>query len=215
MTFDYQVVAPQEVIQLTSVSKLDDENLFIRGQDFAWVDKVLINDLESPAVNVIDRNQLTAVVPSGVPIEDITDVKVLSSRLTTAERSLIRFYVSDLPAKCSGILKLMQLYIKLMLTTPGTDIFAPKLGGNLLGIVKESFSQSDSGGIISRFVVASDVVARQIVQIQSKQPRLSPSERLAGATVVSAKFNPKEGSLVVSVGLLSQAGQSATANLVM
>ena len=139
----------------------------------------------------------------------------MSSVPTVAKRSVMRFQVSDTPAKCAGILKLMQLYVKLLLTTPGTDIFDKSLGGGVLNILGSSFSRSEGGQIVSKFIVASDTVVRQIIAIQGRQPQLPADEKLLSAKVVSAKFSASQGALLVTVELTSQAGRSATANLVV
>ena len=218
MTADYQVLFPQEVIRLNAIKRVfssDVPALEIFGQDFSAVDEVLINDQASPFVEIHSRTRLSAQVPPSVRLQDISSVNVVSKRLASIETSILRFQISKSPAKCSGIMKLMQLYVKLLLTTPGSDIFDPQLGGGVLGMLDASFSGQAGQGLINQFTVASGNVVRQIIAIQGRQPYLPPNEKLLSANIVSAKFSTAQGALLVTVELLSQAGRSALANLVV
>jgi len=218
MTVDYQVLFPQEVIRLNSLKMIaaaDAPVLEVTGQDFSAVDEVLINEQPSPFVEILGDKKLTAQVPSFIAASEINSVNVVSRRLTFTDTSLLRFKISECPAKCSGIMKLMQLYVKLLLTTPGTDIFHPTIGGGILKILGSNVSSLEGQGVINQFVIASDSVVRQIISIQGRQPRLSVEEKLLSANILSAKFSAAQAALFVVVELNSQAGRTAKANMVV
>ena len=218
MSVDYQVLFPQEVIKLNAINLVFDAStptLEVIGQDFSAVDEVLINDQVCPYFETLSKTKLIAQLPQTVGAREISSVNVVSRRLTMTEASVLRFQISPTPAKCTGIFKLMQLYVKLMLTTPGTDIFHPQLGGGILTILGSSFSSQEGRNIINQFVVANDTVSRQIMAIQGRQPRLPLDEKLLSVRVASSNFSPAHGALVVTVELTSQAGRSAVANLVL
>ena len=218
MTVDYQVLLPQELIRLNALRRVfsaDVPTIEIIGQDFSAVDQVLINDQPSPFIEILSKTKLTAQVPSSIPLAEVSSVNVVSRRLMMTASSVLRFQVSETPAKCTGIMKLMQLYVKLMLTTPGTDIMDPHLGGGILSILGSNIASKDGQAIINKFYIANDSVVRQIIAIQGRQPRLPLDEKLLSANVVSCKYSAGQGALLVSVELTSQAGRSALANLVM
>jgi hypothetical protein len=156
-----------------------------------------------------------AVIPSQVPPAYVSAVNVVSRRLMLTAKSLLKFQVSRMPSKVSGILRLVQLFVKILFTTPGSDIFNPKLGGNGLAPLGRSFGKDQSGSILSDFVVAVDNTSRQIVAIQGRQSQLPSDERLLSATVIASQFSVDEGALITTVEVTSQAGRSATASLVM
>lgn len=217
MAIDYQVVFPIEVIKLNSIRLVPGSLppvLDINGQDFRAVDEVIINDVRSPGWNVMSKTRLLAILPVGLYPSQVTSVNITSRKLTVADRSILRFKISDTPAKVTGILRLVQLYIKLMLTTPGTDIFNQSSGGGVLQLLGSTSFGSDGGDLMRRFVVASDSVARQIITIQSRQPALPPDEKLLAAKVQSARFSIGQSALMATVELTTQAGRAATANLV-
>ena len=220
MAIDFQVVFPQENIQLTQIRFTSPgplnlpRGLDITGVDFSAVEMVLINDIESPDVIVIGKNRLIAQLPDSLQRTlAVTNVAVLSRRLTLTERSLIKFKISDQPGMVRGILRLVQLFIKVLFTTPGTDIFSPTSGAGALKILGATFGASSSKNIISDFVISVDTAARQLVSVQSRDPSLPTDERLMAAKVTHAGFNQDTGTVLATVELVSQAGTQATANL--
>lgn len=218
MALDFQIVFPQESIQLTSVELVPNSNprlIAVSGADFTSVDQVLINDLVAPSYHVISKNELVAVIPDQVASGEIDAVNVTSRSLTITSKSLLKFRVSSVPSKVTGILRLVQMFVKVLFTTPGSDIFNPNLGGNGLRPLGQNFGKQQTGSILSDFVVAVDNTTRQIVAMQGRQSQLPLEERLLSATVTASEFSIEEGALITTVEVTSQAGRSAIASLVL
>jgi hypothetical protein len=217
MSVDFQVVFPQIAIQLNSARVLPGAVplLDVIGQDFRSVDQVLVNGIESPSVTILSKSRLLAQVPPNLDINTLSSVSVSSRSLTLSPKSLIAFRVGQTPSKVSGILRLIQIFLKLLLTTPGRDIFSPRIGGNALQDVGMTFGDDQSGVIVSDMIIAVSTTQRQLLAIQSRDPTIPRDERLLSAVVSNAAYDLAEGALMVGVTLTSQAGRSATANLMV
>lgn len=220
MSLDLQCVFPQEAIQLNNVRQLGTgapgttRILDITGADFRAVDEVLLNaNIPATDVVIVSKNRLLAQVPVELGNTRISTVAVLSRRLTVTSKSLIRFRIGKTPGRVRGTLRLMQLFLKLLFTTPGKDIFNPKFGGGALRIIGSTFGMQESGNIVSNFIIAVDTTARQLVGIQGRDPRLPRDERLLSARVTNAGFDKTEGALLATIEIASQAGHAALANL--
>lgn len=216
--YDLQFVFPQEIVSLTSVRiapGVSPRTLDVVGEDFRAVDEVLINDNISPNVVVASKTRLFAEVPAIVGANAIQTVAVVSRQLRLNARSLIRFRIGRMPSKVNGILRLMQIYLKILFTTPGSDIFSQNIGGDALRNVGRTFSKNQSGGIVSDFHLAVEATNRQIITVQGKDPNLPRDERLLSARVLSSHFSQAEAALYVSIEINSQAGRSAIANLMV
>jgi hypothetical protein len=215
VAFDFEVAYPQESIQLNTMRVLSGppRKIDVFGADFRSIDDVLINEISSPDVVVLSRTRLLAQVPDALTEATLLSVQVLSRRLTVTPRSVIRFRVSRTPGKVRGILRLIQLFLKVLFTTPGTDIFNKKLGGGGLTRIGTTFGADQGGDIVSGFIISVNNTARQIVAIQGRDSSIPRDERLLSAKVLRAGFNKEEGGLVVSVEITSQAGRAATANI--
>jgi hypothetical protein len=218
LPIDFQCIQPVVVIPLNSVTNLAGmvpRTLQLIGQDFSSVAQVLVNDIPSPSTVVVSKTKMLAQVPDNLVNFTITSVTVTSNNLTISARSIIKFQIGTVASKVSGILRLLQIFLKILFTTPGRDIFAPRIGGNGLKDVGLTFGKDEGGNIISDFIVAVTTTTRQIISIQSRDPTLASSERLLSATVLSATYSLVEEALIVSVQVTSQAGQSAISNVMV
>ncbi len=220
MAVDLQIVFPQEVVRLNQIRFTPGgplglpKALDIIGDDFRSVDEVLINEIASPDVLVLSKNRLIAQLPDSLQKSpNIVGVTVTSRNLTVTSRSIIKFRVSDQPGRVSGILRLLQVFLKTLFTTPGSDIWSRKTGGGGLKRIGQTFGADEGGSIISDFVISVANTSRQIVSIQGRDSSLPRDERLLSAKVRTATFNRELGAVLTSVELTSQAGRAATANL--
>ena len=212
MSVDFQVAFPQEVIQVSQVRpvpSLDPRTLDVIGSDFRSVDEVLINEIPSPDFMVLSRTRLLVEVPDAIKQQTVTSITVLSTRLTITDRSFIKFRIGRTPSKVRGVLRLMQLFLKVLFTTPGTDIFSPRIGGGGLRSIGQNFGAEQGADIVSGFIVSVDNTARQLIQIQGRDQSIPPDERLLRAKVTQAGYNRNETALVAAVELTSQAGRVA------
>lgn len=220
MAVDFQVVFPQEVIRLNRIRFTPPgplglpRALDIIGEDFRSVDEVLINEIPSPDVLVLSQKRLIAQLPDSLQrAPNIVGVAVISRNLTVTPRSLIKFRISDQPGRVKGILRLVQKFLKVLFTTPGTDIWNQRTGGGGLKRIGQTFGADEGGSIISDFIISVDTTTRQIVAVQGRDPKLPRDERLLSAKVTKANFNRELGAIFATVELTSQAGRAATANL--
>lgn len=212
---DLQVVFPQEAVLLNNVRILPGPPRVVDvvGSDFRAVDEVLINGVESLDVVVVSKTRVVAQVPDILLNQKVLSVTVLSRRLTISPKSILKFRIGNSPSKVSGILRLMQKFLKLLFQTPGTDIFSKSAGGGALKNIGMTFGYGEGADVVSNLVIAIDTTARQIVSIQSRNPSVPREERLLSAKVLRAGFNKEEGAVDVAVELVSQAGRTAIANL--
>jgi hypothetical protein len=211
---DLQIAVPQEAIRVsrvTTVPGLPVRTLRITGDDFRSADEVLMNEVKSPSFVVLNKGTLLAQVPDALKGGTVTSVSVLSRNLIITPKSFIKFRLGTVPGKTKGILRLMQVFLRLLLQTPGSDIFAPKLGGGALSHLGQSISTEEGSDVISSFIISVDNTKSQLIQIQSRNQLIPPDERLLNATVLSAGFNKNETAIITSIQLDSQAGASAVA----
>jgi hypothetical protein len=217
VAIDLQTVFPQSSIPINRTKMVvigGIRALQIEGTDFRSVDSVFVNDTESPDVVVVSPTQLLAQLPDNLQaVPDVQSVMVLSRSLTLTASSVLRFRIGNVPSAVSGILRMMQLFVKLLISEPGSDIFNKSLGGGLLRSMGSTFGADDGDSIRTNAVIAVDAVAKQIVALQSRDGTLPRDERLMRASVLNAVFSRQSTSLFLSVELLNQTGVPAQLNL--
>ena len=214
MPIDLQVVYPQETLKLSSIEEIygcSPRLLLLRGPDFTAVSEVIINDVVSPLWWAQDPNTLLVRLPESEAKKDIASVDVISAQVSYSSSNVLRFRLGTMPRKVGGLLKLIQTYIKILLTTPGSDSWEPQSGGGLL----DNLGQYDGRGIVGDLILANDRVVRQLVQKQSKDLSIPADERLISAKVLSANFDKGSGTIVANIKITNQLGQDGQANLAM
>lgn len=217
MAIDIQTVHPQNSIPVTSTVMIllgGLRALDVTGEDFRSVDTVYINDMESPDVIVVSPTRLYAQLPPSLQQNpDVQSITVLSRQLTLTASSVLRFVLGDTPSAVTGMLRLMQLFVKLLLSEPESDIFNRALGGGLLRYVGATFGSDEGDAIRTNAVIAVNSVAKQIVSIQSRLGTLPRDERLLSAKMLGATFSRASTTMFLSIELMNQLGIPARLNL--
>lgn len=172
-----------------------------------------MNEVSSPSFIVLSKTELIAQVPAPLVRETLSSVSVLSRRMTMTARSFLRFRLGHTAGKVRGILRLQQLFLRMLVSTPGSDIFAPKLGGGALARLGQSVSIADGSDIVSDFIISVDNTQKQIIQIQGQNQSIPPDERLLSADVIASGFNKNETALLATIAINSQAGEQSIARL--
>lgn len=217
MAVDLQVVFPQETVKVTGVTNIPGSiprQVEIVGEDFSAVDLVEINEIAATGYQILSKTRMVVVLPSDITAAQIRSVTVLSRRLVVTAKSLLRFRIGNMPSKASGVLRLTQLFLKILLTVPGTDIFNQNLGGGALKNLGSTFARSQSGQLVNDMSISVQTTHKQISAIQARQSNIPADERLLDARLLSASFSPQESALLVSIGLTNQTGQPAILNLI-
>ena len=217
MALDLQTVHPQNTIPVNRTKLViygGLKALDVVGEDFRSVDEVFINDTPSPDVIVLSKTRLIAQLPDSLQsIPNVQDVMVLSRTLTLSASSILRCRIGDTPGVVTGILRLLQLFVKLLLSNPGSDIYNKKLGGGGLKDLGSTFGSDEGNNIKANFTVAVDRTARQVISIQSRDGTIPRDERLLNAKLLGATFSRSSGSLFVTIEVVSQLGVPARLNL--
>lgn len=211
--FDVQVMYPQEVLGVSSVHAVDGVfpfTLVVTGKDFSLANEVRLNGQIAPKFAVADDHTLYVEVPETVT-EEVTSVTVLTERVLVRDKALLSFKLGMSPAKISGVYRLMQLFLRLLFTSPGSDIWSPQLGGGALLSIGKSSAGDGMSSLVQDFHIAVDQTARQITALQARSRRLPPDERLLRATITSITFNAQEGALLPTVELVNHLGVPASA----
>lgn len=213
---DLQVIEIRDILRITGVRPVQDSDpptLDVAGRDFNNIQELRINEVKSPSLVVINSTRLLAQVPETQESMPIRSIVAISNRLTRTDRSIINFRIGDTPRSVDGMERLIQTFLKLMLQSPGTDIFAPKVGGGLIRAVGKQIRNPSSATLVSDFSLAVARARQQLMSLQANDPTVDLSERLLHARVLDAKFIPSELALVGKIAIGNQQGRSSMVGL--
>jgi hypothetical protein len=188
MTADYQVLSFQDTASLTEIDVFSSDplTLDIRGKGFKAVSAVLINGDRSPETIILSPQRLLAEVPRRQKGSQISTVRVLLSRQGMTPQSLITFRSVVPGAKASGFTRLLQSFIRLLFTDPGTDIQHPELGGGLGSLLGTA---GDVGTLRAQASLAVKRAEEHLGRLQADSPRLLDAERLQSVKLLSVDYS--------------------------
>jgi len=213
---DLQYIQFSDALSVTGASEIPDlvpRSLQIRGMDFRHAIKVYMNDLLSPSFVVSSNTIILAQVPTPLVKSNIQTIEVISSEFTATWQSKLIFEIGDNPKLITGLQVMMQTFLKVLFTTPGSDSFVGRLGGNALKNLGGSFEVSETSSVVSDFTIAVSRTVTQIQGLQAQQTQIPDDERLLAANVLGVSFNPYLTALVARVELIAQSGKRAIVNL--
>ena len=218
MAKDIQIIRLLDVLDVNTVSVLQGvvpRSVDILGKDFRNIEQVLLNGFDAPEFVVMSQTRLIAQVPTQIASESIRDVFILSNTLTFTDRSLVEFTFGTRPQSITGILRLMQIFIRMLFRTPGSNVFRRHLGGGLRKHIGSVIGQGKNRNRVAGEVsIAVTRTRQQIINAQAPDRSISPSERLAGAELTALTVDPPNGQLLMTVLLTSHSGKRAAATLV-
>lgn len=207
MPFDLQVIHPRSQIPLSSlrvVAGLAPRTLEILGGPFLDVEEVNINGVPSPSVIIPSEKQILAQVPPSVGT--ISKVDVVSASFFLAPRATYTFKLGAQAKMISGLPKLVQTFVRLLLQTPGTSVLLGDAGGGLLDMVRSSQALGDLKAMVSGAHLCVQKAAGDLVAYQTRDARLPRNERLAYVKLLGC--SPQGTRLSMEIALGNQAGES-------
>ena len=212
MASQLEVVRFRDLIEVLSIPRfvpgIDPPVLEVKGEDFRSVERVLINDITSPEFIIINQKTLYVQLPENV--EKINTIEVLSSGFTrSTSSSKLSYEIGPKTRKVEGILKLMQLFIKWLMQTPGSDIFNPERGGGLLSMVGNMGTGRKMDSVIGAVTRSVQTTVSQMRATQITAIGLPLSEQLLSAEVVDFDIFERQMEVRVKVQLVSMAGREA------
>ena len=216
MAYQLEVIRFRDLLSVQSIPRfvpgLQPPTLEIKGEDLSSAARVLINDSDVPEFMVVDKRTIYAQVPED--IGRISTIQVLSSNFTrTAVASKLSFEIGNKTLKVEGLLKLVQLFTKWILQSPGSDVFNPSRGGGLQQLAGSVLTTKDMQPIYAAITRAVDTTSSQIRTAQADQTNLPLSERLYSATLVDVAVYGTQMMAQVQVRLSSMAGADAVTAL--
>jgi hypothetical protein len=210
---DYPLLAFQQTKNIRQVLFFGQGTaLDIRGRNFDDITGVIINGLRAPVFVVVSPTRILADIPSGEVGSVIRSVAVLTSDVRGSTASIVSFEAAASAQKMGDTGLLVQRFLKVLLTSPGTDIFTPRVGGGLLSLIggASQTQQSNMSAMATLYVQRAE---EAMVTAQARNPQLSDAAKLGQVTVLQATYSQSETALDIRLQIQALDGSIAVAGL--
>jgi len=209
MGFDLLIMRLLSEIDLNDVQYYDGAPpyLVLLSNDFTGVERIIINGFDAPSFILSSNTRLVVQLPEQVIHDKFRSLRVLRYKHEPGfPISLTDWEVGRSPKLVAGFLKLTQNFLRLLLQTPGTDIFRPDNGGGLLAMIGQQVTNKKES-IANAAMEAILTTQNQFKQMQSNITNLDPEEKLVYARLEGVNFSPEETMAGVSMSLVNSTGQ--------
>lgn len=216
MARDLKVMFVRDAIPVNKVSLIsrDPPTLRLYGGDFTNASMVIINSIETTDFVVAAPGAIDVVLPEdlqGLP-HNIRSIDVLAETFTSTVTSTLDPRWPPYPAWSQGLHRLVQQFVKVLLTTPGTNLLRRDEGGGLQQLVGVTVADQIHHRELSAGVMLA--VKRTVQQIKTRTPpRLPKEEKLRDVRVDYVQFQPTAAVADVRLVLTNETDQIALANL--
>jgi hypothetical protein len=209
---DLRIIQPYTLLTFESMTR--EGNFFrIKGpEDYSTVVMVVINDFIIEELATYGRDLLVYVPEELDETEDVRYVALISEETVTSNETLLRIGLGVIPGQVEGADRLIQLFVKVLFQTPGTDIYHKDIGGGLLRIRKRGTSGNDVSTISAEIAAAIRKTDKDIKGMQAGLT-LPAEERLVSTEILRIRQDPNTQDINVLIALKTLAGSTEYFNV--
>src|SRR5688572_5972892 len=135
---DLRVVNAKAILRSFSVQPIRGfvpTSVLVTGEKFDRATEIQYNGVQADEFAIVSSTRIIVRVPSSQLGKTFRDIKVLSPVSAAKQDAVISLELTSPPKTISGIDRLVQNWVIIFLTTPGTDIFSPNSGGGGASII--------------------------------------------------------------------------------
>lgn len=210
--FDIRVITAKSLLTVSSVSPIRGffpPSVMLIGQDLYKASEVEYNGVLAPEWIVAAPNRLLVRVPRSQVGQPFLGVRVFAEISVTGSRqAAVEFGLVAPFRKIVGIDRLVQSWLLVFFTTPGSDVFSPASGGGGRSLIGKSTDQNQSG-IAADLALCIDRTKSELLRLQALTSSIPPEERLLSSDLVAVNFDQQSSTLFAQVSLKNLVGDAA------
>lgn len=192
---------------------IDQSLIHVRGKEFNSATFVLVNG-QKRDFKAISDNDIIVSVPSGTSVVESLDV--IKEASSVSGRSFLSYSLGKSYNAVAGELKLMQQFVKLLLTSRGSNAFNQDVGGDLQNFVGQKVDPNNMQALVAQ--TTANIILNVGLAFQAGQSggNMPDNERLASVDVLNVGVDPLDNtSIELSLRLRTFAGTSSMFSLAL
>lgn len=211
---DIKVISAKAILpvrQVVPVRGFVPISVLVTGDSLDKTSEVFYNGAQVEQFLIQSSNRLLVRVPKDQIGRPLTSVVAYSSVPTQFSNASLSFAVPTPVRNVSGVDRMVQSFLLVLMTTPGSDIFSKGSGGGVRQFVGRSTSKGASAS--SDIALSVERTKSEILREQAKYPSIPLDERLLSAALDSVFFDKESSALYAKISLQNMLGQGAEVNI--
>lgn len=209
---DFRVIQTKAALPISSsapIREFSPPSVIIMGDKFNYAEEVFYNGAPVEEFVISTPSRIIARIPDSQLGLPMLSLAVLTTVPTANADSILSMGLPRLSRSATGLDRLVQSWMLIFLTTPGSDIFDLSTGGGARDLIGKT-SSSSGASASAELSLAVSRTREQLLKMQAQNPRIPPDERLLSASLSSVRFDEATTTLTAVVDLVSMVGASAS-----
>ncbi len=212
---DFRVVSARIQLKVTSFSPIRGflpQSILVLGENLNQTSEVRYNGVQAEEFVIQTPSRMIVKVPPSQVGRPFSDLRVLAT-VNASKKDAVLNLGLDRPLKTvSGIDRLVQNWVMIFMTTPGSSIFAPTSGGGGMSLVGRSTDRSGKG-VAADLAMGIEKTKQELFRLQADNQSIPPSERLMTSSLDVVEFDEKTTVLSARVNIQNMLGDVAEVSL--
>lgn len=212
---DFRIVSARVQLRVTSIAPIRGflpQSFAVVGEDLNKTTEVRYNGIQAEEFVIQTPNRMIVKVPKSQVGKPFSDLRILSS-VTVSKKDAVLQLGLDRPLKTvSGIDRLVQSWMLVFMTTPGSDIFSPTSGGGGLSLVGRTTDRTGKG-VTADLAMGIEKTKQELLRLQASNQSIPPSERLMTSSLDVVEFDERTTVLSARVNIQNMLGDVAEVSL--
>lgn len=208
---DFKVVSAKAILQVNAVTPVrgfSPPSIAVRGESLAKATEIYFNDIRVSEFLVLGTDRLLVKIPESQVGKQLLSLRVLADAFLTRSDSVLELALPRPLGFVQGLERLVQTFILVFQTTPGSDIFEPNSGGGARSLIGKNTDRRGKTAAAD-LVLALDRTKNEILQFQAKAANIPMSEKLLSVDLQSVNFVAEETALNARISLSNMLGNQA------
>jgi len=208
---DFRIVNAKVVLKIFQILPIRGflpPSIVVIGERLDRTEEVVFNGLQANEFIISSPSRLIVRIPESQVGKELRDLQVLSSVSVTRLPTSITLEISKPPKTVEGIDRLVQAWLMIFYSTPGSDIFDLSSGGGALSMVGRTTSRNGKN-VAADMAQSIEKTKNELVRLQTKNPRIPPSERLLSSDLQSVQFDASNTVLSARVSIKNMLSEDA------
>lgn len=212
---DFKVVQAQSLLKIYSFAPIRGFlplSIVVIGEHMDLANQVFYNDVEATEFIAQTSRRLIVRIPPSQVGQAYRSLRVYSSLNLVTQSATLSLKLSNPLASVEGLDRLVQAWMIVFYTTPGSDIFDQQSGGGGRSIVGRNTDRYGKG-VSADLALAIDRTQQELLRLQSQTPSIPLAEKLLSTQLLALSFDPTTTTLAARVGITNMLGNSAEATV--
>lgn len=208
---DFNIIAARVLLKVHSIAPIRGFNppsVVVLGDKMNLAQEVYFNNIKVTEFVVSAPNRLVVRIPGSQIGKEFVGIQVFSSVNVTKTSAALSFELIKPLKQVEGIERLIQSWMLVFFTSPGSDVFDPQSGGGVRAIIGKN-TNTRGKGVSADLALAIERTQSELLRLQAQNSKIPLSEKLLSATLSAMNFDDRTTTLSATVALKNMLGEDA------